>query len=89
VGLGWLCFVLTMATDQRQARGRFWCSKGVTGLGFVGDELDVRRKESSTHTLLVLLLLIEDSCLVQKGGNLGSVTIRKPKADLGWSPVGS
>jgi hypothetical protein len=50
---------------------------GHRGWVFIGDELNVRRKESSIHTLLILIPLTEDSFLVRKGGNHGLVTIQK------------
>jgi hypothetical protein len=56
----------------------FGAEGGRRGWDFTGDELDVRRKESSFHIHLILIPLTEDPCLIQKGGSLGSVMIRKP-----------
>jgi hypothetical protein len=44
--------------------------RGHRGWIFIGNELDVRHKESSIHIHLILIPLTEDSCLIQIGETL-------------------
>jgi hypothetical protein len=56
----------------KKATASLGASKGSQGAVSIGDELSVRHKESSIQILLVWIPLIEDWCLVQKGGSFFS-----------------